>query len=305
MHQARTAWPVATRVSAIVTFEELRKQHPRLSARRFARMAEIPEATFARWWAGYRERGPRALQEHSRRPHHSPAALPGSVLDIVRHAHHESGLGFRRLHYLLRSAGRLHCSASSVYRILRRAGALQRRPRRPRPVWVRYQKAVPGERAQMDLKYLPQGRFQLTLVDDCSRTLAAAVLKRRTNAAVCAALPALLAGLPFAVQCIQTDNGPEFGQGLTRLLAGSGIRHVRIRPRTPRLNGKVERVHRTMQEELWDSHHLGTPGSWPGQLARYVRFYNSARPHTALGFMTPAAYAQQRLPAQAALSHMS
>lgn len=287
MHHARTPWPVATRVSAIVTFEELRKQHPGLSARRFARMAELPEATFARWWAGYRSRGPRALQEHSRRPRHSPKALPGAVLDIVRQAHRDSGLGFRRLHYLLRAAGRVHCSASSVYRILRRAGALVRRPRPPRPVWVRYQKAVPGERAQMDLKYLPAGR------------------SRRTAAAVCAALPALLQSFPFAVQCIQTDNGSEFGQALTHLLGQGGIRHVRIRPRTPRLNGKVERVHRTMQEELWDSATLGLPTTWPRQLGRYVRFYNTQRPHTALGYMTPASYAAQRLRSQAPPSHMS
>lgn len=305
MHHARTPWPVTTRVSAIVTFEELRKQHPRLSARRFARMAEIPEATFARWWAGYRRSGPRALQDHSRRPRHSPSALPGSVLDLVRQAHRASGLGFRRLHYLLQAAGRLSCSASSVYRILRRAGALMRRPRPRRPVWVRYQKAVPGERAQMDLKYLPAGRFQLTLVDDCSRMLAATVLTRRTTAAVSTALPGLLASLPFRVQCIQTDNGSEFGHDLSRLLEGMGIRHARIRPRTPRLNGKVERVHRTMQEELWDSAALGPPAAWSVPLERYVRFYNTERPHTALGYMTPAYYAAQRLPAQPPPSHMS
>lgn len=305
MHHARTPWPVATRVSAIVTFEELRKQHPELSARRFARMAEIPEATFARWWAGYRSRGPRALQDHSRRPRRSPTALTGAVLDVVRAAHRSSGLGFRRLHYLLRAAGRLSCSASSVYRILRRAGALAHRPRPPRPVWVRYQKAVPGERAQVDLKYLPDGRFQLTLVDDCSRMLAAAVLARRTAAAVCAALPTLLAGLPFAVRCVQTDNGSEFGRDFTRLLTGMGIRHARIRPRTPRLNGKVERVHRTMQEELWDSAALGPPATWHRTLQRYVRFYNTARPHGALAYQTPFAYAQHRLRDGPAPSHLS
>jgi transposase InsO family protein len=227
------------------------------------------------------------------------------VLDVVREAHRGSGLGFRRLHYLLRAAGRVQCSASSVYRILRRAGALTRRPRRPRPVWVRYQKAVPGERAQLDLKYLPAGRFQLTLIDDCSRMLAAAVLSRRTTAAVCAALPALLASLPFTLQCIQTDNGSEFGRDLTSLLHGLGIRHARIRPRTPRLNGKVERVQRTVQEELWDSATLGQPTTWPRALERYVRFYNSARPHSALAYQTPLAYAHDRLRQGPALPHMS
>ena len=36
MHKVRTPWPVATRVSFIVSFEELRRRHPRLSARRLS-----------------------------------------------------------------------------------------------------------------------------------------------------------------------------------------------------------------------------------------------------------------------------
>jgi len=305
LHQPRTTWPVETRVRYVVTFDELRKQHPRLSARRFATMIEVPYSTFARWLARFRDHGPRGLLDRSRRPRRHPNALPGRVFDVVRHAHRHSGLGAHRLHHLLTAAGRITCSPSSVYRILRRANALARRPRRPRPVWIRYQKAVPGERAQMDLKYLPQGRFQLTLIDDCSRVLAATVLTRRTAATVIAALPALLAQLPFPLRCIQTDNGPEFGQALTDWLAARGIRHARIRPRTPHLNGKVERVQRTMAEELWDGVAPGPLDSWQRQLRRYLRFYNERRPHGALGYQNPLAYARQRLPTQARGSHMS
>lgn len=305
MHKVRTSWPVETRVRYVVTFDELRKQHPRLSARRFCAMIEVPYSTFARWLARFRADGPRGLLDRSRRPRRHPNALPGAVLDVVRAAHHRSGLGVRLLHHVLTAAGRIACSVSSVYRILRRAGALVRRPRRPKPLWVRYQKAVPGERAQLDLKYLPQDRFQLTLVDDCSRVVAAAVLTRRTSAAVCAELPALLARLPFAVRCIQTDNGPEFGLALTRLLEASGIRHVRIRPHTPRLNGKVERVHRTMAEELWDHVPPGSLATWRRRLDAYLRFYNGRRPHSALGYQAPLAYALDRLPAAPGVSHMS
>lgn len=305
MHHARTAWDIETRVRCIVTFEELRKQHPRLSARQFCTMIEVPYSTFARWLFRFRGEGARGLKDRSRRPRRHPNALPGETLELVRAAHRRSGLGVRLLHHVLSAAGRIRCSASSVYRILRRAGALVYRPRRPRPVWIRYQKALPGERAQMDLKYLPQGRFQLTLIDDCSRMVAATVLERRTSAAVCTALPALLEALPFPVRCIQTDNGPEFGHALSRLLAARGIRHVRIRPHTPRLNGKVERVQRTMQEELWDHVAAGSLSAWLRQLERYLRFYNRQRPHSALGYQSPLVYAQARLPAQTATSHIS
>jgi transposase InsO family protein len=157
----------------------------------------------------------------------------------------------------------------------------------------------------MDLMYLPEGRYQLTLVDDCSRFLAATILEQRTTAAVSGVLPRLLKNLPFPVHCIQTDNGSEFGRDLTSLLQHLGIRHTRIRPRCPHLNGKVERVQRTAQEELWDGIGPGPLEEWERWLQDYVRFYNQRRQHSALAYVTPMQYALQRLPRRTRVSHIS
>jgi hypothetical protein len=59
----------------------------------------------------------------------------------------------------------------------------------------------------MDIKYLPEGRYQLTLIDDCSRLTAATALGDRTQASVIEAMPRLLAAFPFELRCIQTDKG--------------------------------------------------------------------------------------------------
>jgi len=304
MHKARTPWPVQTRAAYIASFEYARRQCPRLSARSFCRVADVPYSTFSRWWAAWLRHNKKALLDRSRRPRRSPTALPGHVLDIIRKAHLRLGLGVKRLHAYLKQAGLISCSLSSVYRVLRRAGALVRRPRRPKPHWQRYSKALPGERAQMDLLYLPEGRYQLTLIDDCSRLLAATVLSQRTSAAVCQALPCLLESIPFSIRCIQTDNGPEFGNALTHLLRHRGIRHARIRPRTPHLNGKVERVQRTVREEHWDGVVGGSVSEWERGLQAYVRFYNKKRLHSALGYSTPLVYAVSRL-RQAQIYHIS
>jgi len=304
MRKHRTAWPVATRVQYIVAYEECQRRWG-ISARRFCRVAEIPYSTFARWWARWRKEGKSSLHGRSRRPRRSPRALPGQALDVIRRAHWELGWGVRRLHAYLRQAGLIRCSVSSVYRVLRRCGALVRRPRKPKPVWIRYAKERPGERAQMDLKYLPEGRYQLTLIDDCSRYTAGDVLEGRSTAAVCRALPQLLKETPFPIHCIQTDNGSEFGRELTRLLQRLRIRHTRIRPRTPHLNGKVERVQRTIQEEFWDGITAGALADWRRWLNDYLRFYNRRRQHSALAYATPLQYALQRLPRQARVSHMS
>ena len=268
-------------------------------------MAEIPYPTFARWWARWQREGNAALGDRPRRPRRSPSALQGQALDVIRRAHRQLGWGVRRLYAYLKKAKLITCSLSSVYRVLRRCGALVRRPRKPKPVWIRYAKASPGERAQMDLKYLPQKRYQLTLVDDCSRFLAATVLEKRTTAAVCRVLPGLLESFPFSLRCIQTDNGSEFGRDLTTLLRRLGIRHTRIRPRSPHLNGKVERVQRTVQEEFWDGIAPGPLDEWERFLQDYVRFYNRVRLHSALDYATPLKYALQRLPQRDRLSHMS
>lgn len=296
MRNPRTSWPIETRVKYIVIFEEVRRQYPHFSVRRFCQALEVPYSTFARWWKAKWRYGYKALQDRSRRPRRRPTALPGRVLDIIRQAHRRLGLGVRLLHAYLTQAGLITCSLSSVYRVLRRAGALTPRPRKPKPVWIRYAKSLPGERAQMDIKYLPQNRYQLTLIDDCSRLLAATVLTERTSAAVCSALPSLLAAFPFPIRCFQTDNGPEFSRSLTAFLRRLSIRHARIRPRTPHLNGKVERVQRTVQEEHWDGVGPGSVEEWEQQLQAYVRFYNERRLHSALGYKTPMQYAMERLP---------
>ena len=168
MHKVRTPWPVATRISFIVAFEEACRRYPGISARRFCAVADVPYSTFARWWAHWQREGNQALGDRPRRPRRCPTALQGQVLDVIRHAHRQLGWGVRRLYAYLKQAALIRCSLSSVYRVLRRCGALVRRPRKPKPIWIRYARAIPGERAQMDLKYLPHDRYQLTLVDDCS-----------------------------------------------------------------------------------------------------------------------------------------
>ena len=59
MHKVRTPWPVATRISFIVAFEEACRRYPGISARRFCAVADVPYSTFARWWAHWQQEGTR------------------------------------------------------------------------------------------------------------------------------------------------------------------------------------------------------------------------------------------------------
>jgi transposase InsO family protein len=97
--------------------------------------------------------------------------------------------------------------------------------------------------------------------------------------------------LPFRVLVIQTDSGAEFQSNFHWHLEERDIRHVYIRPRTPRLNGKVERSHRVDEQEFYqlldkdgigDDIHL-----FNDKLQEWEDYYNYHRPHGALDGQTP------------------
>jgi transposase InsO family protein len=305
MHKPYTPWPLGERIRLVAIYDELRKKQPRFSARRFSAYHDVPYSSFCRWLARFRGLGAAALRDRSHAPRRRPNKLSGQEETVIRRAHRALKCGVHRVYAYLRAARLTTRSFSSIYRVLSRCGALVRRRRRPKPHWQLYAKAWPGERAQMDIKYLPESLYQLTLIDDCSRVTAATVIPGRTQVAVIEALPRLLGAFPFPFSCIQTDNGAEFESVFHRWLQQQGIRHVRTRVRQPHLNGKVERVQRTIQEEYWDGV-TSLPGpAWERGLQTYLRAYNRRRPHRSLDYQTPWAYALERLTASAPNSQIT
>ena len=144
----------------------------------------------------------------------------------------------------------------------------------------------------------PQKRYyQYTAIDDCTRLRVLRAYPRNDQKTAVAFIDHVLSKLPFAVDQIQTDNGQEFGSAFHWHLVDKGIGHIRIRPRTPRLNGKVERPHRIDSEEFYrllegqviDDAHL-----FETRLQEWEDYYNYDRPHGALGGQTPYERLQQK-----------
>ncbi len=89
---------------------------------------------------------------------------------------------------------------------------------------------------------------------------------------------------------IQTDNGSEFQAAFHWHLLDRGIRHVYIKPSTPRLNGKVERSHRIDDEEFYRMLAgvvIDDAALFNIKLQEWERFYNFERPHGGLNGLTP------------------
>jgi hypothetical protein len=86
---------------------------------------------------------------------------------------------------------------------------------------------------------------------------------------------------------IRTDRGHEFQAKFHWHVEDLGIRHDYIKPRSPQLNGKVERSHRSDQEEFYQLLSYKDDVDLEAKLADWERFYNLARPHGAHNGKTP------------------
>ena len=89
------------------------------------------------------------------------------------------------------------------------------------------------------------------------------------------------------IQMIRADRGHEFQAKFHWHVEDRGIRHVYIKPRSPQLNGKVERSHRSDQEEFYRLLSYKDDVDLEAKLADWERFYNLARPHGAHNGKTP------------------
>lgn len=96
----------------------------------------------------------------------------------------------------------------------------------------------------------------------------------------------------YPLRAIQTDNGSEFLKEFQLYLEAKQIKHEFIYPRSPKINGVVERFNRTIQEEFIErtDEPCGDLELFNQQLVKYLLWYNTRRPHYSLNFETPVNY---------------
>ena len=274
------------------------------SARNVARTCRhfgISRQAFYKWKRRYQQHGDAGLCDRPRTPHRSPRATPRDVVSKIIYLRQRYHFGPGKIADYLRRFHNVSVATSSVHRILGRHGMSRlpanqkHQPHRKR--WQRYEKPQPGHRLQMDVKFLeriPGTRrrlYQFTAIDDCTRIRVLKVYDACNQRTAIRFVDEVVRRLPFRVHVIQTDNGAEFQSQFHWHLEALDIHHVYIRPRTPHLNGKVERSHRVDDQEFYqlldkdgitDDIHL-----FNDKLREWEDYYNYHRPHGALGGETP------------------
>jgi putative transposase len=280
-------------------------RNARLTCRHF----DIAPQTFYRWKRRYDPLRLESLEQRSRRPHRLRQPTSSSeLIEAVRELREANPRwGKDKLAPMLREAG-WRVSNSMVGRImhrLREQGRLVEAPRARIPVRRRsflrpyairkpkgYQVNRPGDLVQvdtLDLRPLPGIILKhFTARDFVSRWDVLEIAGRATAVTASRFLDALEKRSPFPVRAIQVDGGSEFQAEFERECKRRGILLFVLPPRSPKLNGRVERAHRTHREEFYEVADLGwTVAEIRPQLLAWERIYNTVRPHQALGYKTP------------------
>ena len=147
----------------------------------------------------------------------------------------------------------------------------------------------------LDLRPLPGLVLkQFTARDIVSRWDVLEVRSRATSTTATEFLSILQARMPFPIRAVQVDGGSEFAAEFEYACQQLGLRLFVLPPRSPKLNGHVERANRTHTEEFHEV--IPTDWSLPAlncELRRWERIYNTVRPHQALGDSTPLEFLQE------------
>ncbi len=277
----------------------------------------ISRQTFYRWKRRYDPQNLRTLEDRSHRPQRRrrPTWTAEQAERVRRLREQYPRWGKDKLAVLLRREGwavsvsmvgriltslgqRGALSAPVLFRVKRRRGTAGRPWALRKPQDYLVQK--PGDLVQLDTLDLRPSpgvvRKQFTARDMISRWEVIEVHRRATSTAATLFLDTLQRRLPFPLRALQVDGGSEFAALFEAACRQRGLRLFVLPPRSPKLNGQVERANRTHTEEF----HEITPCSLSiaelnRQLESWERTYNTVRPHQALGYLTPQEFLAQSL----------
>ncbi len=286
-------------------FYEKHRRNARATCRHF----HISPDTFYKWKKLYCPGDLNSLEERSHRPRHvrQPTWTVEDVKAVQELREKYPRWGKAKIRYLLAEQG-VELSESMVGRIisyLKERGVLRepvinhisaRKRGRSRPYAVRkpreYVAREPGDIVQvdtMDVRPLPGVAFKhFAARDVISRWDVFEAASQATASSAARFITSIVNRMPFKVKAIQVDGGSEFQSVFEETCQQMGIRLFVLPPRSPKLNGCIERANRTHTEEFNEV--TDCEFDMPvlkKALYEWEIVYNTIRPHQALKYLTP------------------
>jgi putative transposase len=201
--------------------------------------------------------------------------------------------GYRRLTFMMLDADVVACSPTSVYRVLKAAHLLAGSSPVPTKKGTGFVQPVKAhEHWHIDVSYLNiAGTFYFlcSVLDGYSRAIVHHEIREKMEESdIEVILQRAREAHPGVTPRIISDNGPQFlAKDFKEFIRIAGMTHVKTSPYYPQSNGKIERWHKTLKGE---SIRVSVPLSLEDArriVGDYVGYYNTARLHSAIGYITP------------------
>jgi transposase InsO family protein len=219
--------------------------------------------------------------------------LEWEIEAIINYAKSNPGQGYRRLTYMMLDENIVAVSPSTTYRVLKKAGLLGK--------WNKV-KTLKGEgftqpskchqHWHTDIKYVNfKGSFLflISVIDGYSRYIVHHELRKSMQEFdVQLTLQRALEKYPDEKPRIISDNGSQFiSKDFHDYLKFVGLQHIRTSIGYPQGNGKIERYHRSINEECLKKQSFINLDDARTQIDKYINFYNTKRLHSSLFYLTP------------------
>jgi len=247
----------------------------------------------------------RSLALKSRKPHSHPNAHTKEELELIKKVKSRYGMdGLAEVYVQLKKRGYTRSYGSMVKQI----SNLPKEERRLRRGYTKHEEIrgeYPGDKVQVDIKYVPKEclifdtmdkkYYQITAIDEYSRKRILEIVDEKSVTNTSRFIKTLEEKMNLKINTIQTDNGPEFvnNQIETNIptlfeltLKELGINHRRTRPYSPWQNGKVERSHKIDGERFYSRNEFTSVEDLKKKLKRYNSRYNNISKKV-LGFKSP------------------
>ena len=283
------------------TVEEIRKEFAEAAERSenfsaLCREFGITRATGYKWVKRYQEDEP--LSDRSRRPHITPSKTPEAIEQKILELRTEHpGWGAKKIKAVLERQGTEMPCVKTVNNILNRYNCISKEESLKHKAFTRFEKERCNDMWQTDFKgefKMQNGKycFPLDIFDDHSRYV---IQIKPAESTANLVLPVFREtfytyGMPNSVL---SDNGAQFAgfrQGYTQFekwLMNHDVLPIHGRIRHPQTQGKIERFHRAMNQELLNHYTPKNLRDAERVFAEWRDCYNNERPHEALGMKCP------------------
>ena len=248
------------------------------------------------WEKWFEENGPDSLRCRPRRPNMIRYRILPEVIALILRIREERRYGAAHMSLYLQRHDQVYVSPTTILKIFRRhhVGRVSVKRCRPGPKPAQGPLPVPGQSVQLDVKFLLRvGRARLrfcqfTVIDEATRFRVLRVYDHNNTRSAVDFLNQIRRSLPFHMKHMQTDNDSSFGAQFTWLLADLGIAHRRVPSASPEVNGRVERSHKTDEEEFYRGRQFHSRKEPACKLRSWDRKSNKRCPHLAFKGKRPA-----------------